>query len=90
VAAHGGIKTPFLTDRFDHVAINYSGGEVGGTAGAQIQIAHVVLGFETDLDWAGVRGSSILTPTIFGNPLGLVFNARTEINWVLTARARVG
>jgi outer membrane immunogenic protein len=72
------------------VAINYTGGEVGGTAGAQIQVAHVVLGFETDLDWAGVRGLLIFTPTIFGNPLGLSFNATTDINWELTARARVG
>jgi outer membrane immunogenic protein len=87
-----GQQDPFniLTNRFDHVAINYSGGEVGGTAGAQIQVAHVVLGFETDLDWAGVRGSSILSPTIFGNPLGLTVNATTNINWELTARARVG
>jgi outer membrane immunogenic protein len=87
-----GHQDPFqiFTDRFDHVAINYSGGEVGGTAGAQIQIAHVVLGFETDLDWAGVRGSSVLTPTIFGSPAGFTVNATTNINWVLTARARVG
>ena len=87
-----GQQDPFniLTNRFDHVAINYSGGEVGGTAGAQMQVSHVVLGFETDLDWAGIRGSSILTPTIFGNPLGLTVNATTNINWELTARARVG
>ena len=87
-----GQQDPFniLTNRFDHVAISYSGGEVGGTAGAQIQVSHVVLGFEADLDWAGIRGSSILTPTIFGNPLGLTVNATTNINWALTARARVG
>ena len=75
-----GQQDPFniITNRFDHVAINYSGGEVGGTAGAQIQVAHVVLGTEVDLDWAGIRGSSILTPTIFGNPLGLTVNATTN------------
>ena len=87
-----GQQDPFniLTNRFDHVAISYGGGDVGGTAGAQIQVSHVVLGFEADLDWAGIRGSSILTPTIFGNPLGLTVNATTNINWALTARARVG
>jgi outer membrane immunogenic protein len=57
---------------------------------AQIQVAHVVLGTEVDLDWAGISGSSIVTPRIFGNPLGLTFNATTEMNWILTARARVG
>ncbi len=87
-----GQQDPFniLTSRFDHVAINYGGGEIGGTAGAQIQVAHVVLGFETDLDWAGVRGSSVIAPTIFGAPVGLLFNATTNIDWTLTARARIG
>lgn len=48
-----GQQDPFniLTNRFDHDSINFSGGTVGGTAGAQIQLAHVVLCFETDLDW---------------------------------------
>ena len=87
-----GQQDPFniLTNRFDHVSINYSGGEVGGTAGVQLQIAHVVLGFELDLDWVGVSGSSVLTPTIFGTPVGFSVNATTSINWDLTARTRVG
>jgi outer membrane immunogenic protein len=87
-----GQQDPFniLTNRFDHLAISYGGGEVGGTAGAQIQLAHVVLGTEVDLDWAGVSGSSIVAPTIFDSPVGLLFNATTDINWELTARARVG
>ena len=86
-----GQQDPFniITNRFDHVAINYSGGEVGGTAGAQIQVAHVVLGTEVDLDWAGVRGSSILTPRIFGNPLGLTFNATTNISAAVPANSAV-
>ena len=87
-----GQQDPFniLTNRFDHVSINYGGGVVGGTAGVQLQIAHVVLGFEADLDWAGIRGSSVLSPTIFGNPAGFTVNATTNINWDLTARTRVG
>jgi outer membrane immunogenic protein len=47
-------------------------------------------GTEVDLDWAGVSGSSIVAPTIFDSPVGLLFNATTDINWELTARARVG
>jgi outer membrane immunogenic protein len=79
-----------LTNRFDHVSINYGGGVVGGTAGVQLQIAHVVLGFEADLDWAGISGTKTFSPTIFGNPAGFTVNATTKINWVLTARTRVG
>ena len=85
-------EDPFniITNRFDHLAISYSGAVVGGTAGAQIQLSHVLLGLEADLDWAGIRGSSVIVPAIFGNPLPLAFNATTNINWMLTARARVG
>jgi outer membrane immunogenic protein len=63
---------------------------VGGTAGAQLQIAHVVIGMETDLDWAGIRGSSNIDPTIFGILAPFTVHADTSINWDLTARARVG
>jgi outer membrane immunogenic protein len=55
-----------------------------------LQIGHAVLGFETDLDWAGIRGSSLLTPRIFGIPAPFTVNATTRINWDLTARVRVG
>lgn len=79
-----------VTNRFDHDSINFSGGTVGGTAGAQLQIAHVVVGIETDLDWAGITGSSNIDPTIFGVPAPFTVNATTRIDWDLTARARVG
>jgi outer membrane immunogenic protein len=64
-----GQQDPFniITNRFDHASISLSGGTVGGTAGAQLQIAHVLVGIETDLDWAGISGSSLLTPRIFGS-----------------------
>jgi outer membrane immunogenic protein len=37
-----GQQDPFniITNHFDHNSINFSGGTVGGTAGAQLQIAH--------------------------------------------------
>ena len=35
-----------ITDRFDRFSTSLSGGVFGGTAGAQIQVAHVVLGFK--------------------------------------------
>jgi outer membrane immunogenic protein len=87
-----GHQDPFniLTNHFDHDSISFSGGTVGGTSGAQLQIAHVVVGIETDLDWAGISGSSTRTPRIFGLPVPFTLNATTSINWDLTARARVG
>jgi len=87
-----GQQDPFniVTNRFDHDSISFSGGTVGGTAGAQLQIGHAVLGFETDLDWAGIRGSANIDPTTNGLPAPFVINASTSINWDLTARARVG
>jgi outer membrane immunogenic protein len=86
-----GSQDPFsvITNRFDNFDINFSGGMFGGTAGAQIQMAHVLLGFEADIDWANITGSSTINPTILGMPLGS-FNASTSITSVSTARARVG
>ena len=78
-----------ITDRFDRFSTSLSGGVFGGTAGAQIQVAHVVLGFESDLDWANLRGSADTSPTVAVLPLGLV-HASTEISYEATARARVG
>jgi len=87
-----GQQDPFsiITNRFDNATVGFSGGTFGGTAGAQIQVAHVVLGFESDIDWANIKGSSTFTPTIFGNPLGATFNASTSMTSVTTGRVRVG
>jgi outer membrane immunogenic protein len=87
-----GQQNPFnvFTDRFDSLSTSISGATAGGTLGAQVQMAHVVLGFEADLDWADVTGSATLTPTIFGIPIGSTFTANAKIDWTATARARVG
>jgi len=79
-----------ITDRFDRFNVAFSGGLFGGTAGAQLQLAHVVLGFESDLDWTDISGHSILTPTIFGVPQPFLLNMTTKMDWLGTARARVG
>jgi len=78
-----------ITDRFDQFGMNISGGMVGGTLGAQVQVAHVVLGLEADLDWANIRGSGTITPSILGVPLS-TFQTSTKIDWIGTARARIG
>ncbi len=79
-----------ITNRFDGETINFSGGVFGGTAGAQIQSGHVVLGFEADLDWAGYKGSATFVPTVAGVPVGGPVSAETKIDWEATARARIG
>ncbi len=78
-----------ITNRFDNASIGFSGGVFGGTLGAQIQSGHVVLGFESDIDWANLKGSSNLNPSVAGGLLGLV-SATTNIDWVATVRGRVG
>jgi outer membrane immunogenic protein len=81
-----------ITNRFDGVSQSITGGAFGGTAGAQIQAGHVVMGLEADLDWASITGNGIFTPTVGGViPAGLgALNAKTEVDWESTVRARVG
>src|SRR5450759_3816534 len=66
-----------ITNRFDSASLGFSGGVFGGTAGAQIQSGHVVLGLEADLDWAGMKGSGTLVPIILGVP-GAAISASTN------------
>lgn len=64
---------------------------IGGAFGAQIQSGHVVIGFETDLDWAGLKGSATFIPTVGGIPIGAAaVTANANIDWEATARARIG
>jgi outer membrane immunogenic protein len=80
-----------ITNRFDDASINFNGGVFGGTAGAQIQSGHVVIGFEADLDWAGMKGSGTFIPTVGGVPIiPAAINATTKIDWEATTRARIG
>jgi outer membrane immunogenic protein len=79
-----------ITNRFDGLSQSISGGAFGGTVGAQIQAGHVVMGLEADLDWASITGSGTFTPTVGGAPISAALNAKTNIDWESTARARVG
>jgi outer membrane immunogenic protein len=89
-----GDQDPFniITNRFDNFTVNFAGGMFGGTAGAQIQMAHVLLGIESDIDWANIKGSSTITPMFLAVPLPgtPAFNASTSITSVTTGRVRVG
>jgi outer membrane immunogenic protein len=80
-----------ISDRFDGRTLDFSGGVFGGTAGAQIQTGHVVIGFEADIDWTGLKGSDTYIPTIGGVPVTpAAISASTSIDWEATARARIG
>jgi outer membrane immunogenic protein len=54
----------------------------GGEIGAQMQWNSIVLGFETDIAGTGIDGSNSCP-----NP---AFDCDTEINWLGTARGRLG
>lgn len=75
---------------FDRANFNIGGGMVGGTIGAQIQQGYIVLGFEGDLGWANINGSSVVTPRILGIGQGVTLDTSSKIEALGTARARVG
>jgi outer membrane immunogenic protein len=58
-----------------------SGGVVGGTAGYNAQFGNWVLGFEGDIDWSNVGGTS--------NAPGCP-GCGVQNNWLGTARGRIG
>jgi hypothetical protein len=69
-----GEQDPFniITDRFDSLSADISGGVFGGTFGAQIQAGHVVMGLEADIDWANTRARRLpslrLRESLFPEP----------------------
>jgi outer membrane immunogenic protein len=71
------------------------GGLFGGTFGANFQADAIVLGFETDFDWAGIKGS--ITPanrfcTLATDPNanGAGSTCNTRLDWFGTGRLRIG
>lgn len=79
-----------ITNRFDNASFNLNGGAFGVTSGLQMQQGHVVLGVEGDLDWANVRGSRTLVPTIGGVPQNFTATLNSQIDWMTTGRVRYG
>ncbi|NGX97900.1 MAG: porin family protein [Candidatus Afipia apatlaquensis] len=79
-----------ISTRFDRTEFDLKGGLFGATAGAQIQQGAVVLGLESDIDWANIRGSGIVVPAIAGVPAPITLNLTTKTDGIITARARFG
>ena len=103
IGANGGYgwgqQDPYniLSSRFDPFSVPFSGWMLGGTLGAQIQTGHVVLGVETDIDWAKITGSANVIPTIGGvlpggclGAVGCATSLTTNITSMGTGRLRVG
>ena len=60
------------------------------TAGVNLHVSYLLVGLEAELDWARIRGSSVLTPTVLGVPQASPLNATTNVDWDLSVRVRVG
>jgi outer membrane immunogenic protein len=63
-------------DKFD-----ISGGLIGGTVGYNWQFGQVVVGAEGDIDWSGIKGTTIVN---------CAFGCSTRNDWVATVRGRAG
>jgi outer membrane immunogenic protein len=67
---------------------NTTGGLLGGQLGYNWQTGPVVLGIETDADWANISGSSAGVGGVCATDGGGV--CQTKQSWLGTTRARVG
>src|SRR3984957_20598867 len=71
------------------MTFNRAGFIGGGQIGYNYQISSIVLGVEADLDGAHVRGSSAV-PTDVAALGPAIISADSTLNWLGTARARLG
>ena len=76
---HTNVTTGLTSGDFDT-----NGGVAGVTYGGNWQAGHVVLGFETDFDWADIKGTSGLAAVCGGG------NCFTTTKWLSTERMRAG
>src|SRR5262245_54233688 len=63
----------------------------GGQFGCNLQVSAVVVGIETDIQWAGVKGSVLFPNAIFNFPsLALNTEVTSELRYFGTVRGRIG
>ena len=60
---------------------NVTGSQAGGTLGYNMQAGNIVFGLETDLDWSGVKGSTMTN---------CLLTCETKNTWLGTACGRIG
>jgi outer membrane immunogenic protein len=78
-----GVGTAKWTGPFSSGSQSDSGGLIGGTLGANLQMGALVIGIEGDIDWSGIdtRGTGICS---------LTGACQAEQNWLGTVRGRIG
>jgi outer membrane immunogenic protein len=86
-----GTQDPLSLFSNDFAPFSYtlSGGLFGGTAGAQIQSGHVVMGLEGDINWASMSGSGTGSVVKLGILQGTA-TISSKLSMIDTLRARVG
>jgi outer membrane immunogenic protein len=86
-----GKQDPLSLFSNDYNSFEYTanGWLAGGTLGAQIQSGHVVIGIESDLDWANISGSGTTTVTKLGVIQG-TGSLSSKVTAISTLRTRVG
>ena len=74
-----------------HESQTSGGALAGGTVGFNYQFptSNFVLGFEGDFDWSNIRASYSETDN-YGDGYSEGYNYATKLNWLATARARIG
>jgi outer membrane immunogenic protein len=72
----------------DSGSFDTKGGLLGGQIGYNWQSGHVVLGVESDIDWANIKGSTAGVGGVCATDGG--GQCRTEQTWLGTTRARIG
>jgi outer membrane immunogenic protein len=90
----GGAGTASQSDSvYDRGTYNVGGGVVGGTVGYNWQRGSLVYGLEGDLDYSSIKGGSSGIVNFTTPPCGVFSsfgNCDTRLNWLGTARARIG
>jgi outer membrane immunogenic protein len=78
--------------KFDRGSYDVSGAVAGGTVGYNWQRDNWVYGFEGDLDYSWIKGSTSGSGAgaLCGGITGLDANCDTKLHWLGTARARLG
>jgi outer membrane immunogenic protein len=75
---------------FDSGAYDVQGGLAGITWGRNFQFGQLVLGIESDLAWASIKGDTPGTVDTCGPPGGGSATCAAELRWLSTTRARAG
>jgi outer membrane immunogenic protein len=89
--ANTGVTNPIASNTFTHSPAGALG---GGQIGFNWQSGNWVYGFEGDFDWAGQRDKkttdNFIASTIVAAPARIGYSDEQRINWIATARGRLG